>query len=33
MAALMAGATIQKAIRIAIQLDVGSGGKMKYVKL
>ena len=33
MAALMSGATVQKAIRIAIQLDVGSGGKMKYVKL
>ena len=33
MAALLAGATVQKAIRIAIQLDVGSGGKMKYFKL
>lgn len=32
-AALMAGATVQEAVRIAMQLDVSSNGRMKYVKL
>ena len=33
MAAMMAGATIKKAVKIAIHLDSSSNGKIKYVKL
>lgn len=32
-AALMAGATIKEAVKIAVELDTSSNGRVKYVKL